>query len=114
MKHITLMFISALILTGCVYPKKSHTYGNDDFEITFYNSGCDLTRHKAVFKNKSNDPIDSPNIRIMAVSEYGETIGEWVAYCGSTQPKGSSRCTVGRDYFQLQQVGCPNMRFTVN
>jgi PBP1b-binding outer membrane lipoprotein LpoB len=32
MKHITLMFISALILTGCVYPKKSHTYGNDDFE----------------------------------------------------------------------------------
>jgi hypothetical protein len=114
-KTIMILIFLSVGVSGCsMYAKKSEKFvWSNNSEFTLYYNGCDLTSHKSKYKDSSGKRRNGPRISIMSVSEDGETIGEWIAYCGSVQAYGTSDCAIRRDYFKLKEIGCPNMKFSV-
>lgn len=105
MKAVIAVCVSTVaLLAGCATmlpPEETFRFSGDKAEFTFVKSGCVLVRGK--YTDRSGKGNTYPYVKFIAVSNSGETVGEWRASCSAVMPNGTSSCDISgpkKAYFE--------------
>jgi hypothetical protein len=93
MKTVSILGVFSLIgLTGCAVLPQDEQYGfsNASAKFSFVKQGCVIEEGK--YTDVSGKGKSRPYIKLIAVTNGGETVAEWSGYCNTVIPNGSSQC----------------------
>ncbi len=92
---IAVCVLSVVGLAGCAVMapgNEPYRFSNEKSEFSFVKIGCVLDQGK--FTDRSGKGNSYPYIRVIAITNGGETVGQWSASCRAVVPNGSSSCSI--------------------
>lgn len=112
-KNILSVSIIALAVLGCAVgamQERQVRFTGQEAEFSFVKGGCLMK--KGQYTDRSGRGRSSPFIKFIAVSDNGQTIGEWKAYCKSVAPNGTSSCEIHGEGTAATGggMGCPGFQ----